>query len=550
MSLPAQPTPERLLVLLLHAHLPNCRRPGQPRSLEEIWFFQALTESYLPLIRMLDRLRDEAVPAPLTLSLSPTLLDQLRDPALTQRWHAWLTDARKIACHDAETGPDSLRSVASWHAAILAESGRFHRERCGGDPVAALLEHARDGRIELATTCATHAFLPAHQDGPGTVETQIRAGLASFQHHTGRHPEFFWLPECGYYPGLEDTLSHAGIRGFGLESHGVTQAYPAPSAGTRAPLRCPNGLVVFGRDAEASQRVWSAPAGYPGHPDYREFHRDRIQDLPEETLRTLGVATRPPLPSGLKYWRVTGPADSKEPYRPEVAAERARRHAADFVDKLFPADTCFAGAPPTPEIRFLPFDAELFGHWWFEGPLWLEALFRRLAENPRITAVTASEAIELCSSAPTGTPAPSSWGARGDYSHWINRKTDWLYPRLSDAEERFRALLAVIGRRPDATSRILKGDQTETLRHRGLLQAGRTLLLLQASDWPFMITSGTVPELARDHLESLFSRFTHLCESLENESVSPDLVDTSEHTDASPAGLTIDCFTLNAPKFL
>ncbi len=542
----ARPTPERLLVLLLHAHLPDCRRPGLSRSLEETWFFQALTESYLPLIRLLDRLRDDGIPVRLTLSLSPTLLDQLRDPNLALRWKTWLSDAQKIALHDAETGPASLRPIATWHAAMLSEIDRFREERCLGDPLEALLEHVSQGRIELATTCATHAFLPAHQGDSVVAKTQIRAGLASFRQHTGRCPEFFWLPECGYYPGLEEMLARAGIRGFGLESHGITQARPAPAGGARTALRCPNGVMAFGRDTEASRLVWSAEHGYPGHPDYREFHRDRIHEVPREALRALIGTADPRLPSGLKYWRITGPTDQKDLYNPENAVTRAHQHAADFVEKLFPENTRRANVPSTPEICFLPFDAELFGHWWFEGPVWLESLFRYLAENPRITPVTASEAIRRCSAAPSGLPAPSSWGAGGDYSHWINRDTDWLYPQLHDAELRFRDLLNRLNTEAappnSGSARAARRPSPNTLRQRTLLQAGRTLLLLQASDWPFMITSGTLPDLAATHLNSLFSSFERLCDDLENNTVCPDFLEACERADSSPAGLTLDCF--------
>ncbi len=542
----ARPDSDRLLVLLLHAHLPDCRRPDLSRSLEETWFFQALGESYLPLIRVLDRLRDDGIPVRLTLSLSPTLLDQLRDPGLAQRWQVWLSDSRKIALHDAESAPASLRPIAAWHAAALSEIDRFREERCLGDPLAALLEHAHQGRIELATTCATHAFLPAHQGGSGVAETQIRTGLASFRRHTERCPEFFWLPECGYYPGLEEILARAGIRGFGLESHGITQASPAPAAGTRVPVRCPNGVMAFGRDTEASRLVWSAEHGYPGHPDYREFHRDRIHGLPREALRTLIGTADPRLPSGLKYWRITGPTDQKDLYNPATAETRAHQHAADFVEKLFPEDTNRSGAPSTPEICFLPFDAELFGHWWFEGPVWLESLFRRLAENSQISPVTASQAIRHCSAAPSGLPAPSSWGAGGDYSHWINRETDWLYPQLHDAELRFRDLLnrfnTEAASHHSGAPKTTKNPSPDGLRQRALLQAGRTLLLLQASDWPFMITSGTVPDLATAHLQSLFSRLERLCDDLEKSTLSPDFVGACERADASPAALTLDCF--------
>ncbi len=517
------------LVLLLHAHLPYCRKPKHPVSLEENWFFEALTECYLQLVRVLDRLERDGITPCLTLSLSPTLICLLGDQSLLDQYRRRLALAEKIAERDAQSG--EFQEAAARQARFFAETRHTWEERCGGDPLGVFREYAETGRIELATTAATHAFLPAYQARPHIVESQIRVGIDCFEKTFEHRPGFFWLPECGYFPGIETMLEAAGVRAFGLESHAITRARPAPERGVRSPLRCPNGLVGFGRDEAISRLVWSAAEGYPGHPDYREFHRDRIHELPEsilgEWLRETGVR----LPAGLKYWRVTGPEQEKALYDARAAAARAREHAEHFLEVVRRADRDDGGNPDD-GIRFAPFDAELFGHWWFEGPLWLEELFRALSRQNELVPVTATEAVAGCHRPAEGCPAPSSWGDRGDNSHWINRETDWIYPILFEADHRLRKLLQRHGGAP--------GNSPEG---RALRQACRTFLLAQASDWPFMIRAGTAADLAVRHMEGLLGRLRRLLADLEDGRIDRKFLSECEATDRAFPELKVDHFT-------
>ncbi|HTX66358.1 MAG TPA: hypothetical protein VMD31_11345, partial [Opitutaceae bacterium] len=404
-----------------------------------------------------DRLARDGIAARLTLSLSPTLLGMLADPALRERYRRRLALTAELAERDAHASVGRQREVAEWHAQFFRATSAFFEDRCRGDLLRVLGEFQRAGLVELATTAATHAFLPAHQAHPPTVRAQVGVGLDAFAGAFGFRPGFFWLPECGYYPGLEELLGAGGVRVFGLESHGVMQAEPPPPRGVRAPVRCPGGPLALGRDTEVSRRVWSASEGYPGHPVYREFHRDRIHTLDTARLAGWPGAGTHRLPAGLKYWRVTGPTEDKDWYDPAVAAARARLDAQDFVRRL-------AGAADESGLWFAPFDAELFGHWWFEGPLWLEKVFRLLAKETTVVAATATAAAEGVK-AFASQPAASSWGERGDNSFWVNRETSWLYPQLTAAARRFELLLS---RGAAAPASSLEG--------RALRQAARTLL--------------------------------------------------------------------------
>jgi 1,4-alpha-glucan branching enzyme len=418
------------------------------------------------------------------------LIGMLGDAALRERYRQRLAATEQLARRDARAAAGKHRELAEWHAQFFREMGQLFETRCRGDVLRVLAEFHAAGLVELATTAATHAFLPAHQAHPATVRAQIGVGLDTFADAFGFRPKFFWLPECGYYPRLEAATTAFGLRCFGLETHGITQARPPPPRGVRAPVRCPGGGLALGRDGEISRRVWSATEGYPGHPDYREFHHDRIHAMDEAALAAWPGGAAHRLPAGLKYWRVTGPQEAKDWYDPAAAAARTQAHARDFVARL-------ATAPEDSGIWFAPFDAELFGHWWFEGPLWMEEVFRLLAREKTVAPATATRATEGCAAPHPAQPAPSSWGLAGDYSYWVNRDTAWLYPQLDAAVRRLEALVTQWGNAPPA------GREGRALR-----QAARTLLLAQASDWPFLIKAGTAGEAAVARVTGLLARLS------------------------------------------
>jgi 1,4-alpha-glucan branching enzyme len=307
----------------------------------------------------------------------------------------------------------------------------------------------------------------------------------------------FWLPECGYQPGLERALGDLGIRYFFLESHGVLQALPRPPYGTFAPILCPNGVAAFGRDQESSRQVWSSKEGYPGHPDYREFYRDAGFDLTEERLapfvRPSGVRRF----TGLKLHRVTGPGDHKEPYDPPRAQARAREHAGDFLSSRRRQLAEAARWMDRPPHLSCLYDAELFGHWWFEGPDFLHQLFKLGHEEGGLSFVTPSEVLDLHPATHRTQPVFSSWGVGGYSEFWLNEKNDWIYPPMHRASRELSEALEKI--------RAPKGPVK-----RALEQAARELLLAQSSDWAFMMRTGSHKAYAEARFKIHLNRFDRL----------------------------------------
>jgi len=287
-----------------------------------------------------------------------------------------------------------------------------------------------------------------------------------------------------------------------LESHGVLQALPRPPYGTFAPALCPNGVAVFGRDQESSRQVWSSKEGYPGHPDYREFYRDVGFDRPEGELASFVKPEGIRRFTGLKLHRVTGPTDQKDPYDPERAKARAVEHAGDFLaSRRRQLEEASRWMDRPPHLSCL-YDAELFGHWWFEGPDFLKALFERNHREVGRSAgtlsfVTPSEALENHPATHRTQPVFSSWGVGGYSEFWLNEKNDWIYPPLHQAG---RELSEALGKVPAPKGSVLKA----------LRQAARELLLAQSSDWAFMMRTGSHRSYAEARFKIHLNRFERL----------------------------------------
>jgi 1,4-alpha-glucan branching enzyme len=488
------------LAVVLHAHLPFVRHPEHKRHLEERWFYEALIECYLPLIDMFDRLHDEGVPFALTMSLTPPLAAMMKDPLLCERFEhhlarlEYLAEAEMRRLHD----DPEFGSLALFYREELARV-RGVWERHGGDVVSALRGHWDAGNIELITCSATHCYLPGMLPVKDGIAPQLELGVRAFESMVGRKPLGMWLPECAYHPAFDQAIADAGIRFTILDTHGVVRARPQPPFGEHAPIVSDAGVAFFARDQESSRQVWSRQDGYPGDPYYRDFYRDIGFDLPEEHLYGEVVGDGNRLMTGIKYHRITGKTDRKLAYIPRIAKERAWQHAGDFVEnralQLRHLASTMGGVEP---IVVSPYDAELFGHWWYEGPLFLEAIFRRLPEvHGEVAAVTLRDYLERAPVAVRATPSASSWGAGGYGGVWVGPEAAWTWRHVHHATR-------------DVLAAVRKHRHADGVKGRALDQAIRELLLLQSSDWGFILRTNTSVGYALARIQAHTNRLRRL----------------------------------------
>jgi len=488
--------------IILHAHLPYIRHPEYVSCLEENWLFEAVTETYIPLLLMLERLREDGYRDCLTLSLSPTLMSMLRDPFLQARYLAHMDKLRQLAMREVSRNRDIpvFAPLARLYRDRLKEAVAAFDTRYGRDLVTAFANLQADGVIELITTAATHGYLPLLKTEPSAVRAQLLVGAQTFQSMVGVPAKGIWLPECAYYPGLEGLLEEAGYAYFFVDTHGINNATPKPYYGLSAPLVCPNGVAAFGRDPETSRLVWSRDEGYPGDFQYRDFYRDIGFDMDMDYIGPFILDGHTRIHTGFKYYRITGAGDHKLPYVPEQAARRIAAHADDFVMRVRRSVAAHGGRNSPAPLIVSPYDAELFGHWWFEGPQWLEAVVRRMASEPDEAVLTTPSAYLARNPVlQSATPTASSWGDGGYNAFWLNPGNDWIYPHLHDSARRMTAM-----------SRQHGDAAPGTLPYRALQQAARSLLLAQASDWAFIMKSGTAEEYAQRRTRDHLARFNYL----------------------------------------
>lgn len=494
------------LAIILHAHLPFVRHPEYEDFLEEDWLYEALTETYLPLLDGFRRLQRSGIPLRLTMTLSPTLVSMLTDRLLVDRYVHRLDRL----CELAEKECRRLKGDSQGLNLSTFYLERFHHLKelflvdAGRDLVGAFGQLQRDGALEIITCGATHALLPLYQRHPQSIRAQVAVAARHYRETFGASPRGIWLPECAYFPGLDAFLADEGIRYFIVDTHGILQATPRPRYGVYAPVITPSGPAAFGRDADSSQQVWSADCGYPGDVWYREFYRDIGYDLDLDYIRPYIQPTGDRKNTGIKYHRITDRrSQDKAPYDRDRAMERARCHAADFVGKKRDQIQWLAshmdGRPP---IVVAPYDAELFGHWWFEGPDFLENVIRDVALTQSVFQLaTPSDYLAENPVNQEATPPMCTWGAGGYVDVWVDESNDWIYRHVFKATERMTQLADMF---PDV----------QGVRLRALNQAARELMLAQASDWAFIMKAGTMAGYAVQRTRTHLLRFTRIYDQL------------------------------------
>jgi len=508
---------------VLHSHLPYVRRAGRWPHGEEM-LHEAMAETYVPLLNALFELKAEGCQPRLTIGLTPILLEQMSDPDVLDHFELYVQErlalvGADIKRHKENDGGHLLylaEFYRDWYQSILES----FRDRYGRDLVSAFRRLQDEGNLDILTSAATHCYLPLMERN-STIRAQLQVGIETYRRHFGCAPRGVWLPECGYRPafaqngvekpGVEEFLAQSGLGYFFTDTHVilggrlvgkvagdavgpygglpkrklVVRADERPEAAQRTTMRPyyvrAADVAVYGRDERTGLQVWSATHGYPGDFLYREFHRKDAH-------------------SGLQYWRITGAQidlGKKGLYDPHPAMNQVQMHADHFVRLIVDEVSDYYEAAKQPGIVVSAYDTELFGHWWFEGITWLKEVLRRLDGHETVELTTAGDYLEAYPPAEVVTLPESSWGEGGGHWTWMNPDTEWMWPLIHDAELRMERLVTS---HPDAN-----GQMRVVLN-----QAARELLLLESSDWPFLISTGQAKEYASGRFQQHLARFQHL----------------------------------------
>lgn len=488
------------LCLVLHGHLPFIRHPEHDDFLEEDWLYEAITETYIPLIKVFRSLEKDKIDWRLTMSLTPTLISMLSDELLQNRYLKHLDMLIDLANKEIERTrwQGDFNNLALMYQKNFLEARHIFLEAYNKNLVNAFKSFQDIGKLEIITCVGTHGFMPLMEVCHQSVRAQVKVAVQHYEKTFGRKPRGIWLPECGYNPGDDEILKEAGIRYFFTDAHGILHGTPRPKYGVFAPVFCKSGVAAFGRDLESSKQVWSAIEGYPGDYYYREFYRDVGFDLDYDYIRPYIHKDGIRINTGIKYYRISGPTDHKAPYEPDRAREKAAAHAGNFMfNREKQVEFLFDFIKKKP-IIIAPYDAELFGHWWYEGPMWLDYLFRKVFYDQKmLRLITPSEYLKENPRNQVSTPSMSSWGWKGYSEVWLEGSNDWIYRHLHKASWRMTELTKQF---PNAQG-ILK---------RALNQALRELFLAQSSDWAFIMKTGTVVSYALKRTKGHLYRFTRL----------------------------------------
>ncbi|WP_461866550.1 1,4-alpha-glucan branching protein [Thermococcus sp.] len=527
---------------VLHTHIPYVRKHGKWPFGEE-WLYEAMAETYIPLLMELERLREKGINFQLVIGITPILAEQLSDGYVKSEFQKYMERKLKAMEEDLKSGKYDEKAV-SYMLKYFRDVYEYWK-KIGGDIIGELRKLQDEGYIEIITSAATHGYLPLFLRDE-SIDGQLANGILTYEKHFGRKPRGIWLPECAYRPegkwelphgrmvyreGLEKFLERHGLKFFFVESNLIDEGPVSRGYGevtltkTKKTTMRPyfvkgSNVAVFARNRETGHQVWSAHYGYPGDFWYREFHKKAEK-------------------SGGQYWRITrkdGDLGDKEFYDPEKALERVEEHAKHFVSLVESLLKKHENRFKEKGIIVSPYDTELFGHWWFEGVKWLGRVLELMAEQD-IKTIAISDYLENYEGERHEIELPEgSWGKDSNHSTWWNPEVEWMWEHVYKAEERMVALTSKYYGRDGHRDRILE-------------QLGRELLLLESSDWPFLITTGQAKEYGKRRLLEHANAFHQLANNLEQGEFDFELLEMLEKKDSVFRPIRLDVYvTQNPPE--
>ena len=512
--------------LVLHMHLPFVRHLEHEVALEEQWLFEAMTSCYTQFLNMFWNLERDKIDFRIAVSISPPLITMLSDPALQNRYRTFLKESidlaqRELDAHRGKTFQHTLEVILE-----RLHTAKRVFEAYNGNILNGFRDFQNLEKVEILACAGTHPILPFLLHYPEAVRGHIQLACRQYERTFGRWPRGMWLPENAYVPGLDKLLADEGIKWTLVNSTGLTRGNTRNWYNTARPVVTHNNLAIFGIDEDTRSQVWSREAGYPGDGRYKEWYRDLGYDADWNYLPPYWRVANVRRNTGLKYYRITSkttPGHQKQPYCPEWAQQAVVEQAAQFVCHRGTQASYLRNKNNIAPMVVSAYDAELFGHWWEEGPQWIEMVFRKMCcDQGVVRPVTPGEFLAEQPRHQLLTPGMSTWGAKATFETWLDGRqfqpNTWVHRHLLRLTEELIAL---------ATDR----RTAQGLERRALNQAAREVMLAQASDWTFLISMGQSTRYAEVRLIKHIGRARELLRQIAAREINLRYVATLESAD-------------------
>ena len=483
--------------LILHGHMPYVKKSGV-WPFGEFILFEAMNETYIPMLNVLRTLKDNGIKTAITINITPILAEQLADDYIKQRFTEYMEDLISRAKNDIQRDAKNpqKKQIAEYHLKNFEYVLDTFYHNYYRDILGTFKWLQNEGMIELITCGATHGFLPLFESDSG-IFSQVQTAVDTHKKHFHRDPKGIWLPECAYRPeeykhgklreSIDYWLNNSGIEYFFVDSHGILDAEIIEQKNdiglnTNFGFKLKTGVLAFGRNKNTSRQVWDAKIGYPGDVNYREFHK-KDHD------------------SGLRYWRITDKSigqKEKQLYDINAAQEKVDSHANHFISVLYDELKGFNLKNNLNGIIISPYDFELYGHWWMEGISWLKRIFELIYNHEDLQMITISEYIsKYKDNFSMIKMKESSWGEGGHFEVWKNPEHGWIWPYINGSIKEFENILELNPNPNEWEKRILK-------------QIARELILLEGSDWPFLLYTQQAKEYANQRFHHHHQKFNKL----------------------------------------
>jgi 1,4-alpha-glucan branching enzyme len=481
-----------------------------PSSLEEGWFFEAVSETYLPLLGIFDRLEGAHIPFRLGIALSPVLGQMFRDEYLIKKYIAYLERQIEFGRHEIERleGRAECALAQSYFNQAVERHAAF-TIRYDRDILKALDHYWKKGRIELIAAPATNAFLPFLCRFPEAVRAQMETALSFYHHDLGITPRGFWPGELGWANDLSPYLYSYGLNYTIVNSHGLLFGKPPPSRWTFYPVKTGDGIFVLACDYNACALV----DGMKNNRLFRDNSRDAADEPENAQISQFITQKGERYHSGYKYWQTGSDNLYDNTAAKSCIQEQARELLENISGRLIAASAHMKETP----ISLCAFNADCFGRQWHGGAYFIESLFRLAAGYRELQFMTPSEYLfqQPISAIEASRPEFSSWGDNGYAEPWLDSSNDWIYRHINRSVDRMVELAD-------------RFTEDSSLKERALNQAAREILLAQASDWPAFIYHGKNAEYAKNQIEGALQNLPTMYDSLGRSHISAEWLTSLE----------------------